>query len=75
MTNKQIAERGVAPVVVGLAIASGAMFAVHVNSNFFWMFKALLGLSTQGALKTLTVGTTLGSLISLPAVVLAAFLI
>jgi H+/gluconate symporter-like permease len=40
----------VAPVVVGLGIASGALFALQVNSNFFWMFKALLGLSTKGSL-------------------------
>ena len=59
---------GVAPVVVALAIASGAMFALHVNSNFFWMFKSLLGLSTQGALKTLTATTSLGALVSLPMV-------
>ena len=29
---------------IGLAIASGALFALQVNSNFFWMFKSLLGL-------------------------------
>ena len=46
------------------------MFALHVNSNFFWMFKSLLGVSTQGALKTLTVATSLGSLVSLPFVLL-----
>ncbi len=63
-----VGSTGVDPVVVGLAIASGAMFAVHVNSNFFWMFKSLLGLSTQGALKTLTVTTSVGALVSLPMV-------
>jgi crotonobetainyl-CoA:carnitine CoA-transferase CaiB-like acyl-CoA transferase len=41
----------VAPVVVGLAIGAGALFALQVNSNFFWMFQTLLGVSTQGALK------------------------
>jgi hypothetical protein len=51
----------VAPVVVGLAIASGALCALQVNSNFFWMFKALLGLSTKGSLKTLTVATSVAS--------------
>lgn len=59
----------VSPLAIGLAIASGAMFALQVNSNFFWMFKALLGLSTQGALKTLTVVTSIASLVSLPIVV------
>ena len=57
------------PVVLGLAIASGSLFALHVNSNFFWMFKALLGLSTLGSLKSMTTVTTIGSLVSLPLVV------
>ncbi|WP_181311946.1 GntP family permease [Nocardioides campestrisoli] len=64
----------VAPVAVGLAIASGAMFALQVNSNFFWMFKALLGLSTSGALKTLTVATSVASVISLPMVLVVALI-
>ena len=34
----------VAPVIVGLAIASGSLFALQVNSNFFWLYKSLLGL-------------------------------
>jgi H+/gluconate symporter-like permease len=33
-------------VVLGLAIGSGALFALQVNSNFFWMFETLLGLTT-----------------------------
>lgn len=65
----------VAPLAIGLAIASGAMFALQVNSNFFWMFKALLGLSTQGTLKTLTVVTSIGSLVSLPMVLAVAFIV
>jgi len=64
----------VAPVVVGLGIASGALFALHVNSNFFWMFKALLGLSTKGSLKTLTVATSVASLVSLPMVLVASLI-
>ena len=67
-----VASTGVEPVVVALAIASGAMFALHVNSNFFWMFKSLLGLSTKGALKTLTLATSLGAVVSLPMVLLAS---
>ncbi|APH00492.1 gluconate transporter [Janibacter indicus] len=67
-----VASTGVAPVVVALAIASGAMFALHVNSNFFWMFKSLLGLSTKGALKTLTLATSLGAVVSLPMVLLVS---
>jgi GntP family gluconate:H+ symporter len=62
----------VAPIVIGLAIASGAMFALQVNSNFFWMFKALLGLSTKGSLKTLTGATSVAALVSLPMVIVAS---
>jgi H+/gluconate symporter-like permease len=62
----------VSPVAIGLAIASGALFALQVNSNFFWMFKALLGLSTTGTLKTLTMVTTISSVISLPLVIVVA---
>ena len=62
----------VSPIVIGLAIASGALFALQVNSNFFWMFKALLGLSTKGSLKTLTVATSVASLVSLPMVIVVS---
>ena len=65
---------GVAPVVIGLAIASGALFALQVNSNFFWMFKALMGLSTKGSLKTLTVATSVASVVSLPMVILVSLI-
>jgi gluconate:H+ symporter, GntP family len=64
----------VSPVVIGLAIASGALFALQVNSNFFWMFKALLGLSTKGSLKTLTVATSIASVVSLPMVLVASLI-
>ena len=67
-----LASINVTPVVIGLAIASGAMFALQVNSNFFWMFKALLGLSTKGTLKTLTVATSVASVVSLPMVIVVS---
>lgn len=67
-----VGSLGVDPVVIALAIASGAMFALHVNSNFFWMFSTLLDLSTKGALKTLTMATSLGAVVSLPLVLLAS---
>ena len=64
----------VAPIVIGLAIASGSLFALQVNSNFFWMYKALLGLSTRGALKTMTVVTSMASIVSLPLVLVASLI-
>jgi len=63
----------VAAPVVGLAIGAGALFALQVNSNFFWMFQTLLGVSTQGALKALTFVTSLASVISLPLIAVIAF--
>lgn len=68
-----IPQLSVSPVVVGLAIASGALFAVQVNSNFFWMFKGLFGFSTMGALKTLTVVTSMAAIVSLPMVIFLSF--
>ena len=64
----------VAPVILALAIASGALFALQVNSNFFWMFKSLLGLTTQGALKTMTTVTSIASVVSLPLVMVASLI-
>ena len=69
-----VGSLNVAPVVIGLGIASGALFALQVNSNFFWMFKALLGLSTKGSLKTLTVATSVASVVSLPMVLVASLI-
>jgi hypothetical protein len=48
------------------------MFALQVDSNFFWMFKSLLGLSTQGTFKTLTMVTSIASVVSLPMVMAVA---
>ncbi|VXB27954.1 GntP family permease [Nocardioides sp. AX2bis] len=53
-------------VIIGLAIGAGALFALQVNSNFFWMFQTLMGVSTRGALKALTLVTALASVIALP---------
>jgi gluconate:H+ symporter, GntP family len=52
-------------VIMALAIGSGALFALQVNSNFFWMFQSLLEVTTQGALKALTLVTALASVVSL----------
>ena len=65
----------VAPVVVGLAIGAGALFALQVNSNFFWMFQSLLGVSTKGALKALTFVTALASVVALPIIIVLGFLV
>ncbi|WP_309070630.1 SLC13 family permease [Arthrobacter sp.] len=56
---------GVPLVLVALAAGSGALFLPHVSSNFFWMFKEMLGLSTRGTFKTHTVAMSLASVVSL----------
>ncbi|TCI99689.1 SLC13 family permease [Aeromicrobium sp. IC_218] len=65
----------VAPVVVGLAIGAGALFALQVNSNFFWMFQSLLGITTSGALKALTLVTAMASVIALPIIIVLGFVV
>lgn len=64
-----VSETGTNPVIIGLAIGAGALFALHVNSNFFWMFSTMLGVTTRGALKALTFVTALASVVSLPLVI------
>ncbi|MHA6800167.1 GntP family permease [Bounagaea algeriensis] len=56
---------GIPAEVLALAIGSGALFALQLNSNFFWMFQSLLGVTTRGTLKALTFVTSLASLVSL----------
>ena len=55
----------VSTVLVALAASSGALFGIHLNSNFFWIWQPLLELSTQGTIKTLTLPMAIASLISL----------
>lgn len=59
--------------IVGLAIGAGALFALQVNSNFFWMFQTLLGVSTKGTLKALTFVTALASVVSMPIIAVLSF--
>lgn len=51
--------------LIALAIGSGALFAIQVNSNGFWMWQTLLNMTTRGTLKTVTVPTMLISVVSL----------
>jgi gluconate:H+ symporter, GntP family len=62
-------------VVLGLAIGSGALFALQVNSNFFWMFETLVGLTTQGTLKALTLVTAMASVVSLLLILLLSLVV
>lgn len=63
------------PVIIGLAIGAGALLAMQVNSNFFWMFQTLLGVTTRGALKALTFVTALASVLALPMILLLSVVV
>src|ERR1700754_3572540 len=56
---------GLDPVLIALAAGAGSLFCVHVTSNTFWLLQSLLGQSTRGALKTVTVGVSLASVVAI----------
>jgi H+/gluconate symporter-like permease len=70
-----LASIEVPTVVLGLAIGSGALLALQVNSNFFWMFETLLGLTTQGTFKALTLVTAMASVVSLILILALSFVV
>ncbi|UPK73775.1 GntP family permease [Nocardioidaceae bacterium SCSIO 66511] len=70
-----VGQLDVPAAVIGLAIGAGALFALHVNSNFFWMFQTLLGVSTRGTLKALTFVTSMASVVSLPIILVIALVV
>lgn len=66
---------GISPLLIALAAGAGALFCIHVTSNTFWLLKTFLGQSVRGALKTVTVGVSLASVIALcMTLILAVFI-
>lgn len=56
---------GIDPVLIALAAGSGALFMVHVTSNTFWLLQSLFGQTVRGALKTVSVGVSVASIVAL----------
>ena len=56
---------GLDPVLIALAAGAGSLFCVHVTSNTFWLLQSLLGQSTRGALKTVSVGVSVASVVAI----------
>ncbi|MFP5068108.1 GntP family permease [Pseudonocardia nantongensis] len=56
---------GLSPVLIALAAGAGALFAVHVTSNTFWLLQSLLGQSVRGTLKTCSVGVSIASVVAI----------
>ncbi len=53
------------PAILVLAVGAGAMGLTHVTDSLFWLYKEYMGIEVGTALKTLTVGTTIASLVAL----------
>lgn len=69
------ATMGVDPLLIALAAGAGALFCIHVTSNTFWLLQTFLDQSVRGALKTVTIGVSLASVIALGmTLILAVFL-
>ncbi|WP_221584860.1 GntP family permease [Microbacterium sp. G2-8] len=66
------ATMGMNPLLIALAAGAGALFCIHVTSNTFWLLQSFLGQSVRGALKTVTVGVSLASVIALAMTLLLA---
>jgi H+/gluconate symporter-like permease len=56
---------GLDPVLIALAAGAGSLFAVHVTSNTFWLLQSLLGQTTRGTLKSVTVGVSVASVVAI----------
>lgn len=56
---------GIAPEILALAIGAGAIGFTHVTDSLFWMVKEYLHMTVPQALRTMTVGTTITSVVAL----------
>jgi len=59
------ATLGLNPLLIALAAGAGALFCIHVTSNTFWLLQSFLGQSVRGALKSVTFGVSIASVIAL----------
>jgi len=62
-------------MLIALAAAAGALCMMTVHSNFFWMAKNLLGLTTTGAVKIVGGATTIASVVGLAVVLLLSLVL
>lgn len=65
-----IAQSGVNPNLMVLAVGSGSLFCSHVNDTSFWLFKEYLGLSIKQTFLSWSLMETLVSVIGLIGVLL-----
>lgn len=60
-----IAQTGVSPELMVLAIGSGSLMLSHVNDGGFWLFKEYFNLSVNDTLRTWTIMETLVGIVGL----------
>ena len=59
------ADPSLSPVIMALAIGAGAIGLTHVTDSLFWLYKEYMRISVTTALRTITVGSTLASVVAL----------
>ena len=62
-------------MLIALAAGAGSLFMIHVTSNTFWLLQSLLGQTVRGALKSVTVGVSVASVIALGLVLVMSIFI
>lgn len=65
-----LAQPGISPELMVLAVGSGSVFGSHINDSGFWMFKEFFKLSLKETFLSWTVMETLISLIGLAGVLI-----
>ncbi|KFI74432.1 gluconate:H+ symporter [Bifidobacterium mongoliense] len=69
------ADPSLSPELLALAIGAGAIGLTHVTDSLFWMVKEYLHITVPEALKTLTVGTTITSVVALGMTMLLSLIV
>jgi Gnt-I system high-affinity gluconate transporter len=65
-----LAQHGVSPELMVLAVGSGSVFGSHVNDSAFWMFKEFFGLNLKQTFLSWTIMETTISIVGLIGVLL-----
>ncbi|MBC7776874.1 MAG: gluconate permease [Phycisphaerae bacterium] len=70
-----VANGGVSPELMTLAVGAGSLMCSHVNDTGFWMFREWFGLSLRDTFRSWTVMETIVGLVGLAGVLLLDLLI
>ena len=70
VVSPMLAQPGISPELMVLAVGSGSVFGSHINDSGFWMFKEFFKLSLKETFLSWTIMETLISLIGLAGVLI-----